>query len=153
LADVLATCVDAGGGEPSDYADTDGQSLVDLATSRLERPRRWLEVTNGFPDPIYHSLTDGRWKYIYYFADGVEQLFDLESDPREVEDLSGDPAHRSTAADMRRELIERLEQRGSPMVRDGDLIVAPLPPESEAERRARSEPGYCTSDFPGDIKH
>jgi arylsulfatase A-like enzyme len=37
-----------------------------------------------------HYLVRGRHKYIWYAKTGEEQVFDLESDPRELRDLSAD---------------------------------------------------------------
>ena len=40
--------------------------------------------------------TDGRWKLILYQVGGNErhQLFDLQTDPGELHDVSGDPTQR-----------------------------------------------------------
>lgn len=151
LADVLATCVSAAGGAP--VQDTDGHDLIALATGQLERPREWVEVTLGLPSTAYHGITDGRWKYVHYVADGKEQLFDLRADPHELINLAPDGGHRSALEACRSVLVERLSRRGSPLVRDGKLAVVPLPPEPEAARRARPWPGYHTSTYPEDVRH
>lgn len=151
LADVYATCIAAAGGDAG--PEVDGQDLVALATGRMEHPRRWLELACGFPEVNYHALTDGRWKYAYYFADGQEQLFDLESDPHELTDLAASPHHQSKLAELRALLVERLRRRESPLVGDGKLVVRPLPSESVAERRARPWPGYHTTSYHVDVRH
>ncbi len=151
LADVFTTCLAAAGGpvEP----EIDGQDLIALATGRLEQPRAWLEAACGRPQPHWHGLTDGRWKYLYYFGDGREQLFDLDADPRELTNLAGDASHRSTLEACRAMLVERLERRRSPLVEHGRLVVRPLPDEPLARRRARPWPGYHTTEYPVDVRH
>jgi arylsulfatase len=162
LADVYATLVAAGGGDVSGQGgalgsdEGDGQDLVALATGRLERPRQWLEGACGRPQPKWHGLTDGRWKYIYYFGDGIEQLFDLQVDPHELTDLAAAPPAaepRSKLDECRALLIERLQRRESPLVHDGRLAVLGMPEESVASRRARPGFGYHTSEFPADVRH
>src|SRR5881394_387769 len=48
-------------------------------------------------------LRKGRWKYVHCVSYSP-QLFDLLSDPEELVDLAGDPAHRATLAAMEAEL-------------------------------------------------
>lgn len=36
-------------------------------------------------------LKSGPWKYCYYGADHAPQVFNLDDDPLELHDLSGDP--------------------------------------------------------------
>jgi len=68
-------------------------------------------------------LTDGRWKYVWYPTDGSEQLFDLETDPSEMVDLSSDPEYEEETARWRailaRELVGRPEGFS-----DGKRLVA-----------------------------
>jgi choline-sulfatase len=45
----------------------------------------------------------GRWKYHYYVRYRPE-LFDLQEDPEELHDLSGDPAHAPVLREMEAEL-------------------------------------------------
>ena len=70
----------------------------------------------------YHALTDGRFKYIWRPADGAEQLFDLEEDPREERDLSDDASWQAVLHTWRRRLVERLANRPEGFSRDGRLI-------------------------------
>ena len=59
---------------------------------------------NIYSEQIYFgdeqsALTDGKYKYIYHLNDGAEELYDLESDPKETVNLSED--QRATARDRR----------------------------------------------------
>lgn len=150
LADILATCVSAGGGSAE---DTDGQDLIALAEGRLEHPREWIEGAFGNTTIQWYGITNGYWKYIYYFGDSKEQLFHLQDDPRELVNLSLNPQYTAKLLECRQLLIDRLEIRGSSLVEDGKLAVFPLPEEAETERRAKSLPGYRTSTFPLDVRH
>jgi hypothetical protein len=50
--------------------------------------------------------------------------------------------------------VERLAKRGSPLVRDGELVVTGLGEEGpEARRRARPWPGYHTTEYHIDVRH
>ncbi len=43
--------------------------------------------------PACEALVQRDWKYVFWPEHDVEQLFDLAADPREEQDLAGDPAH------------------------------------------------------------
>ena len=58
-----------------------------------------------------HSVRDRRWRYIRY-ADGSEELYDLERDPNEWENLAG----RAEYAGRKRELAEWLPKVDVPCV-------------------------------------
>lgn len=59
----------------------------------------------------FHSLTDGRWKYIWRPHGGREQLFDLTADPQEERDLAHHAPHRRKLQHWRSLLVERLVTR------------------------------------------
>jgi len=50
-------------------------------------------------------VCDGRWKYMA-FPEGEEALFDLQTDPGELNNLRGSPAHGSKMEEMRQQLRE-----------------------------------------------
>jgi arylsulfatase A-like enzyme len=53
--------------------------------------------------PASEALIRKDWKYMYWPEDDVEQLFDLKNDPREENDLAGDPAQAKKLAEMRKQ--------------------------------------------------
>lgn len=84
LADVMPTILDLAGVPvpPS----VEGRSLVPLVRGEAVPWRDQLHIEHA---PLYHALTDGREKYIWFAADGREQLFCLADDPDECRDLAG----------------------------------------------------------------
>jgi hypothetical protein len=46
------------------------------------------------------------------YSDGRELLYDLESDPNELLDVSGELAYRETLSEMRKLMIRRIQSAG-----------------------------------------
>lgn len=148
-ADILPTCVAAAGGQCGD--DVDGMDLISLVRGATE-PRQYLDATSE-PNNQQIAITDGRWKYLWFPQGGEEQLFDIESDPQERHDLAGSAEFAGERDRLRKELIRRHAELGTPYVANGDLAVFDLPDETEASRRNRSWPGYHTEHFEKDVRH
>lgn len=151
-ADILPTFLAAAEGAPP--AEVDGLNLVALARGELARPRQFLEAMAGsMAEPTHLSMTDGRWKYMYYPEGAVEQLFDLATDPLELRNLVGLPDYEDKWEEMHRLMIQRHEARRSPYVADGRLIRLPLRGDATRERRNTSWPGYHTEFYSIDVRH
>ncbi len=158
-ADILPTLVVAAGGNPP--SDTDGMDLVALARGELKENRQYLEAMMGnvteWLGPVsecdYLAITDGRWKYIWYPEGAVEQLFDLENDPRELKDIAGLAENEGKLLELKQELINRNKARASKFIIDGKLITKPLRNDQTVERRNQSWPGYHTDHFRVDVRH
>ncbi|UUX94813.1 sulfatase-like hydrolase/transferase [Aquabacterium sp. J223] len=56
------------------------------------------------------SLRDARWRYVHWLG-APEQLFDLQADPQEFQDLGRDPGHAAVREAMRRQLLDFLARR------------------------------------------
>ena len=89
LEDVMPTLLElAGVARP---ASVDGRSLVPVLRGGESVGRPWLHFEHAptySEEQGFHALADGRHKYIWRPKDGREQLFDLETDPREERDLA-----------------------------------------------------------------
>ena len=98
LLDVYPTLVELCGLPPREALS--GQSLVPF----LRDPRQPSDrvVLTTF-DKGNYSLTAPRWHFLRY-ADGSEELYDLESDPNEWRNLASDAAHATIKAEMARRL-------------------------------------------------
>lgn len=121
LEDIMPTLLDL-----ADVAipeTVDGRSLVPLL--RGEKPE-WREYLHLEHSSVFHALTDGREKYIWFSQSGEEQFFDLETDPLELHDLAGEEGYRSTLAAWRTRLIDELKDRPEGFT-DGDQLIAERP--------------------------
>ena len=105
--DVMPTLCDLAGISMSEVAPwTDGQSLVPLANGTpREEPVAIEYAAEGSEAPLV-CLRQGRWKYTACTLD-PEQLFDLETDPNEMTNLVGYPAHAETLTEFRAEAARR----------------------------------------------
>jgi len=123
LEDIMPTLLAlAGTKSPSRI---DGENLLPVLRGQKEVAREWLHTEHA---PIYsraqayHALTDGRYKYVWRPLSGAEQLFDLEKDPKELHDLSKDPASEATLMIWRERLVQRLAGRPEGFSKGGKLI-------------------------------
>jgi arylsulfatase len=69
-----------------------------------------------------HFVTDGRMKYLWHRAGGVEQLFDLENDPKEECNLENSEKRKS----FRKLLLQFLKDK-DPIAEGDDLLSIPHP--------------------------
>jgi arylsulfatase A-like enzyme len=82
-------------------ATVTGKSLAPLL--RHEKARVHDFVTGMFTD-TQRMICDGRWKLIVYPKIGREQLFDLDSDPLEQQNLAESPEHKELNEALREKL-------------------------------------------------
>lgn len=99
LYDLMPTLLDAAGVDVPEGVE--GESLRPVWEGRSEAVRESLYLTY---ENKMRAVTDGRWKLIRYPPIDREQLFDLEADPDELNDLSEDPDH-GARRDALRELM------------------------------------------------
>ena len=98
--DVLPTLCDLAGVSMEEVMPwTDGVSLVPVAGGAERGPVPMEYAAEGTIAPMV-GLRDGRWKYVRCEAD-PEMLFDLESDPQELRNVAGNPAHAELLAQLR----------------------------------------------------
>ncbi|MGJ6980817.1 arylsulfatase [Aestuariimicrobium soli] len=131
LRDVLPTVLDIAGVPCPDGVD--GRSVLPLMESEAGS---WRDDLHGehvhavFGWQSVQWVTDGRRKFIWWSGSGLEQFFDLEADPQECHDLTGDPARADEVAQWRSRLVEHLRDREEGFV-DGDSLVVGRPVHAE----------------------
>ncbi len=70
-------------------------------------------------------IRSGRFKLIYYATGNHIQLFDVEIDPRETNDLSDDPQYAGELERLKGLLIQNLYDEDEEWVQDGKLVGLP----------------------------
>lgn len=86
----------------------EGMSLVPLLTERgtFDRDAIFCEtVLAGNPEQAGCMIRTGKWKYCYYL-DGNEELYNIEEDQGEWNNLSQDPMQRNLVKTLREKVIE-----------------------------------------------
>ncbi len=113
-ADFYPTLLDLLDLEPRPDEHNDGVSLLPLLKGETieERPLIWhyphYGNQGGQPSSIIRL---GRWKLIHYYEDGHKELYDLETDISEENDLSGE--HPDRVERLNERLFNYLEEVGA----------------------------------------
>jgi arylsulfatase A-like enzyme len=132
--DVVPTILDYFGGAAVPHI-IEGRSLLPLLHGKAERLRDFVVSEYDYAqrdvrkrlgvevkDAKLTMLFDGRWKYV--FAEGFRpMLFDLESDPDELDDLGADPAHAPERARLE-QLLFRWTRRTAQRTTISDAKIA-----------------------------
>ncbi len=129
LEDIMPTILDLADVECPEGVD--GRSLAPLMRGKETDWRDCLHIEHtagrreggDLAHLAHHTLTDGKEKYIWFAGDGTEQLFDLESDPRELKDLAVDASSGERLRSWRNRLIEELDGRAEGFT-DGSRLIA-----------------------------
>ncbi|MCY3832775.1 MAG: sulfatase-like hydrolase/transferase [Chloroflexi bacterium] len=124
-ADIVPTLLELAGLAPDPAMD--GVSLLDLPAERT------------IFGETRHSVfaTEGRFKYIHYFDNGAEQLFDLVHDGDDQFNLAGDDEYAAAKAELKSALAAYLTENARPAVVDGELRAEPAALDYD-ELRARN---------------
>jgi arylsulfatase A-like enzyme len=153
LADIYPTLVRAAGGDLAESAH--GLDLIGILEGSVT-PRQVIVSLSGPSSRSEQiSITDGRWKYLYYPEGPTEQLFDLAADPLEQTELCR--KHRATHADtinrLRHLILEELRKNGAAYLAHDELPEYPRMDDNLDERRSRDFPGFSTEYKDVDTRH
>jgi len=94
LYDIFPTVCDYCGIEPP--GKLDGKSVLPIMQGKKEKIRDYVFNIYG----PQRSVRDGRWKLIRYTHINRSQLFDLQNDPDELNDLAGKPEHEGKVKEL-----------------------------------------------------
>ncbi|MCK4959668.1 MAG: DUF4976 domain-containing protein, partial [Planctomycetes bacterium] len=85
----------------------DGTSLVPLLKNPGKKIDRAVVTTQGFQN---HAVRSDRWRYIRY-ADGSEELYDQQLDPKNFHNLAGRKKYNAIIQDMAKWLPKHNAER------------------------------------------
>ncbi len=114
--DISPTCLEAAGVAPA--PETQGKSFLGLAQGKKTEWRDGLLYEyyweRNFPQtPTVHAIRGDRYKYIRYQGLwDLDELYDLQNDPLEMQNLIESPEHKSVAIDMNKKLFAILDATG-----------------------------------------
>lgn len=131
LRDVMPTLLDVAGAPIPPTVE--GQSVLDIVengkdmrTQNADSSMDWRTYLHGeheFGEQSFHYLTDGKIKYIWFSQTGEEQLFDIDNDPNEIDNLIAEKDWQSTVEQFRKRLITELQDREEGYVVNDTLQV------------------------------
>jgi len=118
LLDLAPTIADFGG-VPA-RAEWQGRSLVPLVGNPDGEWQSWTHTTFGRGD---HTITTERWQYLHYF-DGTGELYDLQKDPDEFDNLANDPEYAGVIEELRQHLPEEPQWKHFVRYRNFKAVIA-----------------------------
>jgi arylsulfatase A-like enzyme len=121
--DVMSTLCDYAAIKPP--AGVRGRSLRPLLAGKNVT---WREFVASEHHVTGRMIRTGRYKYVRYEDDPVEQLFDMKADPWETKNLYEDPQLATVLADHRK------------LLKDWRAHLKPVPPTPGPKRRPRRRP-------------
>lgn len=143
VADIMPTFLNLSGAPVPE--NVDGIDLLDQARSASNG-----RILFGVSCDKYYAVIGPRFKYTWCKAGGSEQLFDMEEDPMEQNELIGAGACTEVAQSMRDQLIQFLEKQNSPVVDCDGLVEEPAPSGPEDFGKW---PGFHSTKFSSDLLH
>jgi arylsulfatase A-like enzyme len=130
-------------------AKIDARSLVPVITGETRVSREYLFTSYR---NVQRSVRDERWKLIRYPRINLSQLFDLQTDPHEMNDLADQPAHAAKLKQMM-SLLEQAQQHYGdtcPLTAEHPAEAKWLPPAPTAAAAPPKPRARNASLSPGD---
>lgn len=152
LNDILPTALDGAGIDIGAAANAHGiesfpgDSLIHPRGAR-DRSGQYAEYSDKANRWIMYR--DRRWKYIYFFGDGSEEFYDMETDAHETHSLaeSENPEHRTAFAKLKAKALEHETRWGlASSVKNGALVSYDRP--FDKARYAADTPVWSVKQWP-----
>jgi N-acetylglucosamine-6-sulfatase len=145
--DIMPTCLDAAGLDVP--ADIPGRSFLPLLQGKTIPWREGLLYEyyweRNFPmTPTMHALRGDRYKYIHYY--GIwdsDELYDLQEDPLETNNLIYSEKHQAVIKQMNQQLFDVMEGTGAMQI--------PLFRDSGGQNNLRGPKGAQPATFPPEL--
>lgn len=124
----------------------DGRSFLPLVSGKQVpwRDRLLYEYfwEWNFPQtPTLYALRTDRYKFIRaYGLWDIDELYDLENDPKEIVNLAYDPQHKQRAAEMKTQMFQ--------LLRETDGLKIPMPEDRGGQSNQRLRGGTPQGPFP-----
>lgn len=120
FGDIMPTLLELAGIEPP--AQVNQLSMIG------ERRREYIYGEHGEGYAAQRMIRRGKYKLVYAAAGHVVQLFDVEADPRETQNLAEDPAHAEELEALLALVVENSYGNDAEWVRDGKVVGLPHRP-------------------------
>lgn len=91
-----------------------GKSFAGVLTGREQIHHK---VIHGYFTDAQRMIRTDRWKYVEYPQAGQKQLFDLQNDPAETNNLISNPEQKEVAADLADRLDQWRQKTDDPLLR------------------------------------
>ena len=109
LLDIYPTLVELAGFQPPSHCDW--KSLLPQIKDVSTPTNRCVLTSYEFPGDRYgHSLRNTRYRYIYYEDNSLEELYDHQTDPNELNNLAYNKKYREIIEGFRKEIIQRVNR-------------------------------------------
>jgi len=105
LIDIFPTILEATGVRKIDEdQELDGESLISLAEGKIPERSILSEQHSAGAKSAVYMLRKDKWKYVHYVEGYPSQLFDLEKDPMELNDIALDSKYTDKLVTLEKEL-------------------------------------------------
>jgi N-acetylglucosamine-6-sulfatase len=142
--DVAPTFLEVAGLKAPDYMD--GKSILPFLKGQSQSWRKGLLYEyyweRNYPQtPTMHAIRGDRYKYIHYHGIwDTDELYDLQQDPAEMNNLANSAEHKPTVKQLNKELFDILEQSKG--------MSIPLYRDQGVRNSLRSKKGSKAAEFP-----
>lgn len=147
--DIMPTVLDAA--RVPIPKDLDGRSMLPLLTGKTD-PQWRKELLyeyyweRNFPQtPTMHALRTDRYKYIHYYGIwDLDELYDLQEDPLESNNLIANPERKDTVKVLNQRLFDSMEATGG--------MKIPLYRDAGNQNNKRDPAKGRSADFPEELQ-